>query len=85
MKSAVDAIKLMLPSKKIDAFGKDSLMFSCMPYYILAGITLLAARYSWDHSWLFVCFLYVFLPFLDEVFSLDLRNPTEQERRKLEN
>ena len=49
---------------------------SSLPYYLLAGLTFVAYKYMWENAWLFSFLLYALLPLCDEVFSLDIRNPT---------
>lgn len=74
--SLVHLISLMLPQKRIDIFGESSLLLSSLPYYTIVIIMLLAIKYIWDNSWLIIFISYVLLPLLDQVFSLDQRNPT---------
>lgn len=42
MNIIVDKIENLLPKSKIDVFGKDQLLHSTIPYYMLAGLMMLA-------------------------------------------
>lgn len=83
MDAVVSLLEKMLPAKKIDVFGKDSLMNSSGPYYILAAIMLYGAISVWDNAWSLIFIAYTILPVLDEIFSHDLRNPSNEERINL--
>lgn len=72
-------------ARKLDIFGKNSLVMYSFQYYFLAAFTYIG--YIWPekvHPWMLICFAYAILPLLDEIFSLDWRNPTEEERQELE-
>jgi alkane 1-monooxygenase len=77
MSAFVSFFEQLLPAKRIDVFGKDSLMSSPLPYYILPLLLLYASYAVWDNAWSLMFIAYTLLPFLDDVFSYDLRNPTE--------
>ena len=55
-----------------------------IPYYILAAITIAGYFSISAHAFIFIIIIYAILPLLDEVLSLDWRNPTVEERLKLE-
>ncbi len=76
MDQLVTLVEKMLPAKKIDVFGKDSLMNSSLPYYLLAAIMLYGATSVWDNAWSLIFIAYTVLPAFDEIFSYDLRNPS---------
>ena len=76
MDAVVSLVEKMLPAKKIDVFGKDSLMNSSVPYYILAAIILYGTVSVWDNAWSLIFIAYTILPAFDEIFSHDLRNPS---------
>jgi hypothetical protein len=57
---------------------------SCVPYYSLIFVMLLLYHLIWTQPWLLVALIYAFLPFLDQLFIHDFRNPNEQERKELE-
>lgn len=72
-----------LPNKKLDIFGKDSLLMTSIPYYILA-LTMGAGLLLEDpNPFLFIAIIYAVFPLLDEMFSLDSRNPNNKERVQL--
>jgi hypothetical protein len=81
MMSFVNLVQSSLPNKRYDIFGKNSLMFSCIPYYLYSVVILIGSSLLWNHAWLFMFIIYGILPLLDEVFTHDLRNPNEQERK----
>jgi hypothetical protein len=84
MDAAVSLVEKMMPGKKIDVFGKDSLMSSSVPYYILAAIMFYGASSVWDNAWSLIFIAYTVLPAFDEIFAYDLRNPSNEERINLE-
>jgi hypothetical protein len=42
MEIIADKVEALLPSKKIDVFGKNQLMHNVFPYYLLAALMLIA-------------------------------------------
>ena len=83
MDSLVTFIEQTITAKKIDAFGKDGLLHSSIPYYVLPAVLVYGLFTVWDNAWSLVFITYSLLPLLDEIFTHDLRNPTEEERKKL--
>jgi hypothetical protein len=81
MRSFVDTVEQALPTKRFDVFGKGRMLMTSSPYFIMPLIFLLATQIIWTHSWILIIILYALLPLLDEVFSLDLANPNESQRR----
>lgn len=80
---AIARLEQWLPRRKIYIFGKDSLMMSSLPYYTLALLTASALfttfgdpQASKFKPFLFISIVYAIFPILDELFSLDERNPT---------
>ena len=63
--------------KKIHIFNDDKLMNSSIPYYIIALLTTsgFADKDHLPSPFVILALVYVGLPLLDEIFSLDLRNP----------
>ena len=53
------------------------------PYYFLSIIILLGGQIIWDHAWLLMVIIYGVLPLVDELFSQDLINPEESQRKRL--
>jgi alkane 1-monooxygenase len=78
MDAIVKSVERLIPAKKIDIFGKDSLMNSSLPYYLMSLIIGYGAFSVWDNAWSLLFITYTLLPALDEIFSHDLRNPTEE-------
>lgn len=78
MTGFVSFLEHLLPTKRVDVFGKDSLMSSCLPYLILPALTIYALYAVWDNAWSLIFIAYTLLPFLDDFFEHDLRNPTEE-------
>ncbi len=79
MSTIISHLERLLPRKKIDIFGEDSLINSSLPYYIIgvlsAAVGLILNPTNSD-PFLFIWNLYVVFPLLDEIFRLDERNPT---------
>jgi hypothetical protein len=75
MDHIVSLVEKMLPAKKIDVFGKDSLMKSSVPYYLMAVVLLYGSVTVWDNAWSLAFIAYTVLPAFDEIFAKDLRNP----------
>lgn len=69
-------VETWLPKSKIDLFGKDQLLHSSIPYYLLASLMMLAHIGASQSGFLFIFIVYTILPLMDEFFSLDLRNPS---------
>ena len=81
MNTMVSTLERVLPEKKIDIFGKDSLMNSTIPYYSLLFF-MLASYFIGNelNSPYFVMFMiYGMVPLVDEVVSQDWRNPADHE------
>jgi hypothetical protein len=69
------------------SFGKDSLLDWSLQYYILPalyGVTFYLL-YAGISPMYLVTFIFFCLPFCDEYFEYDVRNPTKEEVKKLEN
>lgn len=56
-------------------------MKTSLPYYLLSVIPLMALPFDLPNPFPFIAVIYAGLPILDELFSLDERNPDERERR----
>lgn len=65
-----------LPRKKIDIFGQDSLINSSIPYYTLALLSTIGIVAKQPNPFVLIAIVYTFFPLIDEIFILDLRNPT---------
>lgn len=68
-------------NSKIKIFNDDSLIFSSYQYYtvpFLYAMAILLISY-FENAWIAIWIVYTLIPFLDEFFSLDLRNPTKNE------
>lgn len=61
---------------KINIFGERKLMTSCLPYYLLPLLFLLAIKVILTDAWIIAAILYIIMPIFDEIFTLDLMNPT---------
>ena len=77
MISLINLINSILPIKRFDPFGKDSLMFSVVPYFLFPALIIAGGTLLWNHAWVIMFIIYCILPLLDEIFSHDLRNPSE--------
>jgi hypothetical protein len=77
MSQIIERLESILPKKKLDIFGKNSLLHSTIPYYLLALLP--AAGIAGNaNPYIFVAIIYAFFPLLDEIFSLDGRNPSNE-------
>ena len=65
MESMVTAFLRLIPSKKIDMFGEDSLMSSSLPYYLLPVVVGYGILTVWDNAWSLLFITYALLPALD--------------------
>ena len=65
MDAIVKSVEKLIPAKKIDIFGKDSLMNSSLPYYLLPLIIGYGALTVWDNAWSLIFIAYTLLPALD--------------------
>lgn len=83
MNAVISGIEKILPKRKVDVFGKNSLMFNSLPYYFLFSIMILFRLGGLQSGFAFIFIIYGVLPLLDEFFSLDQRNPTKEEYQKL--
>jgi hypothetical protein len=75
----------ILPSHKFKSF--DGLGMSSIPYYVYLMMMVVAfTLYENTHnSFVILFFIYGIIPLLDEIFTLDIRNPTPEEIKKIEN
>lgn len=71
-------IEKALPSKRLDIFGKNSLINSTIPYYVLALLSLSGVMLEKPNPYPFIVIIYAVFPLLDEFFSLDERNPSNE-------
>ena len=83
MNLLVNQIEKLLPKKKIDIFGANSLMFNTLPYYLFVIILAGTSYGGIETGYTFLLIVYGILPLLDEFFSFDQRNPTKEERKIL--
>lgn len=68
-------------------FAEDFLLCSTIQYYsifVFYIISFYMIKY-YDNPFFAIWVFYSLIPLLDEIFSLDLRNPTKEEEKKLEN
>jgi len=65
MEAMVTAFLRLIPSKKIDMFGEDSLMSSSLPYYLLPVVVGYGILTVWDNAWSLLFITYALLPALD--------------------
>ena len=74
-----------LPDHKLDIFGADSLLMEVFPYYLLSFIiaTGLSIHMATDNPYIVLLIIYAVLPLLDNIFSLDSRNPNASETKNL--
>ena len=66
---------------KINIFNVESILFSSYQYYTITFLYTMAIILIsyFEDAWISIWVVYTLIPFLDEFFSLDLRNPTKDE------
>ncbi len=84
MSQLMERLESLLPNRKLDIFGKDSLLHSTAPYYLLTILPAAGLIGDKPNPYLFIAIIYAVFPLLDEIFSLDERNPSNEERAALE-
>jgi len=77
-------VEQLLPKTKIPVINDDQLLHSSFPYYLLAILMTVALVMGVDSGFILIYLTYTILPLVDEFFSLDIRNPTVEERKRLE-
>ena len=78
MSSFIARLEKCLPRKKFDVFGKDSLLKTSIPYYILTLLPTIGLLIERPNPYIFIAISYSVFPILDEIFSFDSRNPTSK-------
>ena len=68
-------------------FKDDYLLFTTFQYYSVPFLYLVAYFFikNYDNPFVSIWIAYSFIPLLDEVISMDVRNPTKTEEKILEN
>ena len=85
MKSIATFINDTLLGHKLDPFGKEDVLMTCLPYLIPLIMEFIYYQFLlFEHAWLGVLIIYSLFPLLDELFKLDLKNPNERQRKELE-
>ncbi len=77
MTSFLNSIRQSIAAKKIHIFGKDDLLHSSIPYYLITALMLYGIGFVWTQAWSLIFVAYVLLPYFDEIFAMDLRNPSD--------
>jgi|688.fasta_scaffold1098265_2 hypothetical protein len=78
MSQIIERLESILPKKKLDIFGQNSLIHSTIPYYLLALLLAAGIASSNPNPYIFIAIIYALFPLLDEIFSLDERNPSNE-------
>lgn len=84
MDNLSEKLNNIIPRRKINIFNDDLLIMSSIPYFMNIFVLIYVYFYMLDSAFLVFAFYYIILPLLDEIFELDFRNPTEKERKELE-
>lgn len=80
----IDFVSTFLHKNKTSIDTTERLLMTSLPYYLL-GITIIACCFALEHHpFVFIITIHMIFPFLDEIFSLDWKNPTPQQRSDLE-
>ena len=61
----IGELEKRLPRNKIDIFGKDSLLKTCLPYYILAIISASGFLLKNPNPFPYIALIYSIFPILD--------------------
>lgn len=77
----IKKIEQWLPRNKFEIFGKNNVVKSPLPYYIMAFVTSLGFLADSIDPFIFLAIVYSFFPIMDELFSLDNANPSEKEMK----
>ena len=78
MINVIKHIEKRFPHNNLDIFGKDSLLMTSLPYYILAFASTIPLFLIKPNPFPFIVMIYAAIPLMDEFFSLDQRNPSEK-------
>jgi len=78
MPRIIAILEKWLPRNKFDVFGKESLLKTSIPYYILTLLATIGFFIEKPNPYLFIAISYSLFPILDEIFSFDSRNPTSK-------
>lgn len=65
MNRIISNIERAIPRRKIDIFGKDSLIHTSFPYYILAALTMAGLLMKNPNPFPFIAIIYAAFPLLD--------------------
>ena len=77
MNNIIRKAESLIPRNKIHIFGKNNLIHSCLPYYTLALVTAFGLFQNKPDPFILMALVYTAFPLLDEIFSLDERNPNK--------
>lgn len=71
----ISKLEQWLPRRKIEIFGKESLMMTSLPYYTMAVLSAISLLSTWTTYikivFILIAVVYALFPILDEFFSLD--------------
>lgn len=62
-------------------FLKSTFQYYTVPFIYIVALCLVQ---YFENPWVAIWLIYTFIPILDEVFTMDLRNPTKEESKVLE-
>lgn len=65
MTQVIDRLEKWLPRKRLDIFGKDSLMKNSWPYYLLTLIPFIGLMSDHPNPFIFIAMTYAGFPILD--------------------
>ncbi len=80
----IHSLERYIPEKKITVDAAGKLLMTSFPYYLLAALTLAGCVALEDHAFIFIIIIYSIVPLLDEILSLDWKNPSLEQRVNLE-
>ena len=81
---SIQALKL-IPSHKVDFFGPTSLLYSTLPYYSLLYLIITGIGFYelTRNPYISLFMTYTLIPIIDEMITLDTRNPTYEEAKTM--
>ena len=66
-----------ISGNRVDIFGEQDLTMHVLPYYLLPFVIFIGSFLLIDYPWFIIVIVYTLLPLMDEIFSLDTKNPSK--------
>ena len=65
MTQLISSLERWFPRKKLDIFGKDSLLKTSLPYYLLTVLPMINLFNDFPNPYIFIAITYAVFPMLD--------------------